>query len=347
MKLFVGLILSVLLSGCQSLTYYSQAVNGQVDIWSRQRDIEVVLADPETDPLLRARLESAVQARRFASDELGLPDNISYTRFVDLERDFVVWNVVAAPRYSVEPLNYCFPVVGCVSYRGYFDKQDAAAWAEQQRQSGLDVYMGGVSAYSTLGWFDDPLLNTMLSRSDAAIAALIFHELAHQKIFIKGDTRFNESFATAVEEIGLTVWAQTQDERENVMAYLERQKQRGAVFDLLLEARDRLRIAYEKNSELGDSRLAELKRVEFDRLRRQYAALRAAGEGTPGFDKFFESELNNASLALFGAYHGWVSAFKKVFDQSGGDWEVFYARVEDLAGLAKNQRDMQLERETK
>ena len=336
------LILTALLGGCQSIEYYSQAVGGQVDIWSRQRDIQVVLSDPDTDTRLRGRLESALDARRFASEQLGLPDNSSYTRYADLERDFVVWNVVAAPPYSVEPMKSCFPVVGCVAYKGYYDKADALAWAEQQRQTGMDVYVGGVSAYSTLGWFDDPLLNTMLLRSDAAIAALIFHELAHQRLFVKGDTRFNESFATAVEELGLQAWATTRGEPEQVKVYLAQREKYRAVVGLMLEARQKLAQIYTQNAEAGEGRLAELKQAEFDQLRRSYAELRERGGGTPGFDRFFDTGLNNASLALFGAYYGRVDAFEQIFKQSAGDWSEFYARVELLARLPQAERDVRL-----
>ncbi len=336
------LILTAVLGGCQSIEYYSQAMGGQVDIWSRQRDIEAVLSDPDTDPRLRGRLEAALQARRFASEQLGLPDNGSYTRYADLGRDYVVWNVVAAPRYSVEPIESCFPVVGCVGYRGYFDRARAEAWAEQQSEAGMDVYIGGVSAYSTLGWFDDPLLNTMLSRSEAAIAALIFHELAHQRIFIQGDTRFNESFATAVEEIGLQAWADSQGDQAAVQAYLLKRGRQSAIIGLLLEARERLRVKYTGNAGFGESRLAGIKEAEFAGLRNHYAMLREAGQGTPGFDRFFETDLNNASLALFGAYHGWVASFEQIFEQSSGDWFEFFSRVEDMARLSSEERNKRL-----
>jgi predicted aminopeptidase len=218
-KAVMMLILSVLLGGCQSIGYYSQVVSGQIGIWLNQRDIEAVLTDPSVDAQTKARLQAASQARDFASRVLKLPKNDSYSRYVDLGRDYVVWNVVVTPRYSVDALQSCFPVAGCVSYRGYYKKQAALDYAQQQTQAGQDTYVGGVSAYSTLGWFDDPLLSSMLARSDAAIAGLVFHELAHQRVYIKNDTRFNESFATAVEQIGLRQWAAGQGSNQALENY--------------------------------------------------------------------------------------------------------------------------------
>lgn len=341
-KLSMALILAVLSGGCQSIQYYGQAVGGQIDIWLDQRDIEKVLADPHTDRQTRARLRLALQARKFASSQLQLPDNASYSSYVDLGRDFVVWNVVATGPYSVEPHKSCFPVVGCLSYRGYYQKEDALAYGEQLKQDGLDVFIGGVSAYSTLGWFSDPLLSSMFVDSDTEIAALIFHELAHQRVYIKDDTRFNESFATAVEQLGLEQWLATRHMDASLVDYLQERERRAAVIALILSAREQMRRVYAENADRGDEVLEGIKREQFEQLRQRYAMLRNEGGGTAGFDRFFAGRLNNASLALFGEYHGWVGAFKQLFENSDRDWEAFYQEVENLSRSDMAERELRL-----
>jgi predicted aminopeptidase len=334
----MGLILSVLLIGCQSIAYYSQAVGGQTDIWLKQRDIEAVLADPDIDSTIKTRLQTAQQARAFASNVLKLPENRSYSRYANLGRDYVAWNVVATPRYSVDAVKSCFPIIGCVSYRGYYQKEAALKHARSKKQAGLDVYVGGVTAYSTLGWFDDPLINTMFTRSEVATVGLIFHELAHQQVFIKGDTKFNESFATAVEQLGLRQWAADKEASNVPDEYFANKQKRKMIVNLVLNAREQMREAYQDNQSAGEDRLAMVKREQFDKLKDQYAALKQVGKGTPGFDRFFASELNNASLALFGEYHGWVAAFERLFEISGEDWEVFYKAVGMLSQQPEVQR---------
>lgn len=342
-KLCIALILSALLSGCQSIEYYSQAVAGQSSIWMHQRDIEVVLSDPSVDFQTKAQLQTALGAREFASRVLKLPDNGSYSQYVDLGRDYVIWNVVATPRYSVDAIESCFPVVGCVSYRGYYKKEAALEYAQQQKRAGLDVYVGGVSAYSTLGWFDDPMLSSMLLRSEAAIAGLIFHELAHQVVYIKDDTRFNESFATAVELIGLRQWGAAQSSNRELEDYFAQKQKRSDVVSLVLEFREQLRVAYLANALASEDSLATVKHEQFKTLKSRYAELKQAGGGTPGFDRFFASDLNNASLALFGEYHGWVEAFERLFEDSERDWEAFYAAVETLSRMPEAERRQALQ----
>jgi len=341
--LSVALILSVLLNGCQTIGYYSQAVGGHSAIMFHQRDIDAVLADPEVDEPTKAKLRQLLEVREYASAELKLPRNKSYARYVDTGRKYVVWNVVATPRYSVEPVKSCFPVVGCVSYRGYYDKQAAIDQAKKLKQQNLDVYVGGVGAYSTLGWFDDPLLNTMLSRSRADLTALVFHELAHQQVFIKGDTRFNESFATAVAELGLNQWALSQGETRLLTEYRMEKERRAAVVKLILAARESMQAAYQAAETDDEKRLAEIKVVQFQALKAGYQRLKAEGGGTPGFDRFFESDLNHASLALFGEYHGWVGAFKQLFVAQGRNWAEFYRAVKQLSVLPEQERTARLQ----
>ena len=190
--------IALALAGCAQLQYYFQAAQGQYALWSDARPIEDWLGDPATDPVLKARLEKALLIRRFAVRQLGLPDNASYKNYAALSRPFVLWNVVATPELSLRPIQWCFPIAGCVSYRGYYSKQDALAYAAELRAEGDDVQVGGVPAYSTLGWFSDPLLSTFINYSDAELARMVFHELAHQVVYVPGDSQFNEAFATSV-----------------------------------------------------------------------------------------------------------------------------------------------------
>jgi len=340
--LSVGLILSVLLAGCQTIGYYSQAVGGHTAIWLGQRDIAEVLADPTVDEAVKQQLRQLQQVREFASAELMLPRNDSYSRYVDTGREYVVWNVVATPRYSVEPVKSCFPVVGCVSYRGYYDREEAIGQAKKLKAEGLDVFVGGVGAYSTLGWFDDPLLNTMLSSSRADTTALVFHELAHQQIFLKGDTKFNESFATAVAEMGLNQWAREQGESKLLTEYRLQKARRAEAVALVLRSREVMQQAYLTAGPDDERLLAEIKSQQFKQMKAAYEGLKAEGRGTLGFDGFFAADLNHASLALFGEYHGWVGAFKRLFEQHDRDWRAFYEVVEDLSKLDKPEREARL-----
>ena len=342
-KLAWVLIIAALLGGCQSISYYSQAIGGQVNIWSKQRDISQVLEDPQLDTQTRERLRLALRARRFASRNLLLPDNESYSQYVKLERDYVVWNVVVTPRYSIEPLESCFPVVGCLSYRGYYSREDALKYARGQKQEGRDAWVGGVTAYSTLGWFDDPLLSTMLGRSDAELVGLIFHELAHQKIYLPDDTRFNESFATAVEGLGLRRWAMQRQADIDLDLYFDNKRKRQEIISLVLDARESMQNAYAEHAGAEEQKLAAIKQEQFSLLKQRYAKLRDEGGGLPGYDRFFSGELNNASLALFAEYHGWVRAFERLFEQHGADWESFYAGVEQLSRLPRAERDARLD----
>ena len=196
-----------LLASCSTLNYYSQAAQGQLELLADARPIDDWLADPATNTSLRHRLEAARQIRRFAVQQMGLPDNDSYKNYAALKRQYVLWNVVATPELSLKPLQWCFPVAGCVNYRGYYSKEDAQAYAQELRAGGHDVQVGGVPAYSTLGWFNDPLISTFINYPDAELARLIFHELAHQVVYVAGDSQFNESFASAVEEAGVELRA--------------------------------------------------------------------------------------------------------------------------------------------
>lgn len=320
------------LEGC----YYVQAAQGQFELLQRRRPIEEVIGDTSLPDALRQRLGMVAEARQFAVDELLLPDNDSYQSYADLERDYVVWNVVAAPEFSLEPRQWCYPVAGCVAYRGYFSEADARKLAEDLTAQGFDVLVGGVAAYSTLGRFADPVLNTMLRWDDAELVESLFHELAHQKLYVKGDTAFNESFATAVAEAGLYRWLSSRDEAEKLKEHNDRRRDRAAVLDRVAAARLQLQELYASGRD-GESMRAAKRQIFAELagdLRRHDANLNGAPEVT----------LNNARIALLGLYEGRVAAFKAVLDACAGDLECFYARAADLADLDSDSRAAELER---
>ena len=327
MKLrLVGLALAAaLVVGCESLAYYTQAVGGHLRVLARARPLDELLADPSTDAALKQRLETARRIREFASRELGLPDNESYASYADLNRPYVVWNVFAAPEFSVEPKKECFPFTGCVSYRGFYSEEQARRHAEKLREQGFDVHVGGVPAYSTLGWSNDPLLSTFIRYPDAQLARLVFHELAHQVVYAKDDTTFNESFAVAVEEEGVRRWLEAEGRTAELAAFRATQERRREFAERVSQTRERLAAVYAMS--LSREQLAEHKRGEWARLRAAYPGLPA--------------EPNNAFLASIAVYTELVPAFQRVLAESGS-LEAFYKRVKQLAKSERSQRATQL-----
>ena len=255
----------VLVVGCQSLSYYTQAIGGHLKVMAHARPVEDWLADPATDAQLRQRLETARRIRAFASKELGLPDNGSYLAYAELNRPAVVWNVFAAPVFSVEPKAECFPFTGCVSYRGFYAEADARRHADKLRADGYDVHVGGVPAYSTLGWFDDPLLSTFIRYPDAQLARLVFHELSHQLVYAKGDTTFNESFAVTVEEEGVRRWLQAEGRSGELDAFRATQARQREFARRVSQTRERLALVYGTSE--SREHMLEQKRGEWQRLR--------------------------------------------------------------------------------
>jgi predicted aminopeptidase len=327
--------------GCATFSYYGQAVRGHLDVMHRAQPIEARLADGTAPPELRAKLARVLEIREFASRELGLPDNGSYRAYADLGRPYVVWNVFAAPEFSVEPRPSCFPIVGCVSYRGYYGQSDADAFAAGLRAEGYDVFVYGVPAYSTLGWFDDPVLNTFVRYPDAELARLVFHELAHQLVYVKGDTMFNESFAVAVEEEGVKRWlARHGDERERA-AYAAQGERRAEFVRLVLAYRARLEALYREPLPAEAKRAAKARL--FAALEADYHALKAARwGGWAGYDRWFERGVNNAQIASVATYEELVPAFRALLAREGGDMARFYAEVKVLANLDKPAREAAL-----
>lgn len=321
------------LTGC----YLMQAAGGQMAISAKREPIAGVLADSGTPPDLRSRLEYVAAARDFASRELGLPDNDSYRSYADLGRPFVIWNVFATPEFSVDPRRWCFPIAGCVVYRGYFNEEAAQRYARKLRRRGDDVAVGGVAAYSTLGHFKDPVLSTMLGWSDAQLAATLFHELAHQVVYVPGDSEFNESFATVVEEAGLERWLAARQRMQDLAVWQEQRERQSQFIALLLGARDKLRALYQ--SALLDDEKRSRKQYEFGELKLEYAQLRQhQWHGYAGYDRWFDRTLTNAHLVSAATYYGCVPGLRRVLSEAGGDLPRFYDAVKGLARMDKDAR---------
>jgi predicted aminopeptidase len=325
-------------SGC-ALPYYMQAIGGQVSLMRQRVPIEEVLADPAFDETTRERLGFVTALRAFAVDELGLPQNDSYTSYVDLGRDYVVWNVVAAPEFSVDPVTWCFPVAGCVSYRGYFQQQKAEAFADKLSDDGLDTFTGGSTAYSTLGHFDDPVLSTMLVQSDVSIAATLFHELAHQQVYVRDDTELSESFATAVEQYGVERWLESRGRAADLEQYRARLGRQRDFAELVSVQRQRLTEIFTADTDA--ERLRREKAASFEQMRSEYQRLRSAWGNVGDYDYWFARELNNASLAAVTSYQRWVPGLKSELGRLGPD--AFYAAIETLAGQDAEERSAILE----
>ena len=324
-----------LLASCSTLNYYSQAAQGQLELLADARPIDDWLADPATNTSLRHRLETARQIRRFAVQQMGLPDNGSYTNYANVKRKYVLWNVVATPELSLKPLQWCFPVAGCVNYRGYYSKADADAYARQLRAQGRDVEVGGVSAYSTLGWFRDPLISTFIHYPDAELARLIFHELAHQVTYVPGDSRFNESFASAVEEAGVELWLERFGNPAMREAYERYTVRRKDFLALLLKYRRELERTYAAIAPDEDKRVAKARL--FLALKDEYQVLTANWGGYAGYDRFFEEPLSNAHLASIATYNDYVPAFRAML-RGEKNFGAFYRKVNQLAKLEKAER---------
>jgi predicted aminopeptidase len=337
--------LAALLTGCETAGYYAQAAGGHLALMASRQPIDELLTVPAGEqPAARADvLRTVLEIREFATAELGLPDNGSYRSTTPPQGDAVVWSVVATPRYSLEPRRWCFPVAGCTSYRGYFDRAAADGYARGLAREGLDVTVDPVPAYSTLGWFDDPLPGNVLRWPDYEIATLVFHELAHQRLYVKGDSPFNEAFATAVADAGVGRWLARRGDAAATAGWRGARQRQAQFLGLLLGARERLLAGYEGAG--SDEVRESLKRDTFAALREDYARLTASWEApSPGYDAWMARPLNNARLAAVATYRRWLPAFDHLMHCAGGDFERFYAACEALAVLDATRREAELER---
>ena len=326
-------VLSYVVAGC----YLMQSAEGQLQLMSKRQPISRVIAAPSTPPALRTQLESVASIREFASKELGLPDNGSYRSYADVGRPYVVWNVVAAPEFSVDPKEWCYPIVGCVAYRGYFVEARARKFAAEQRKRGLDVAVGGTSAYSTLGHFDDPILNTMVGWDDVELASIVFHELTHQLLYVPNDASFNEALATTVEEEGVKRWLESQGRDKDLAQHRLEQQRYLKVVELLGATRGQLRVIYASGQ--GVEEMRSEKRRAFADLRSEFAALRDSWGGHAPYEGWFEQDINNAHLATVATYFVCVPGFERELAALKGDLPAFYRRVRRLAKMPQKARD--------
>jgi predicted aminopeptidase len=329
------LLLALALTGCGTIAYVGHAAHGQFSLLAASRPIDELRADPATPAPTRARLEFTQSARDFASRALALPDNGSYRRVAMIDRPYVAWNVVAAPPLALAPRTWCFPVSGCVAYRGYFSPERARRFAKRLRKDGDDVFIGGVMAYSTLGWFDDPLPSPVLSRDDGDLAGLLFHELAHQVVYVKGDSTFNESFATLVEREGVRRWfARQPDGAARYARWMADEERSRAIRQLLLATRERLRAVYAGDGNDADKRAAKARLLE--EARAEYRSRFADDHGRHA--GWFGDRLNNALLAAIGLYDEHVPAFQQLLREENNDLPRFYAAARRLAALPRDAR---------
>jgi len=340
-RLLLGLILCSLLTGCGSLLYYDHLIAGQSQLMQQRRPLTQVNADPATSDALRQRLTQIQNIRAFASQPLNLPDNGSYRSYADLGRSYAVYNVFAAPELSLEPHRWCYPLIGCAAYRGYFDRALAEQEAQRLQQAGFDVYIANVPAYSTLGWLDDPLLNTFIDWPIGLVAELIFHELAHQRLYIENDTAFNEAFASAVGQLGAQRWL-SQQAPDKLNDYLSLQRYRNDFLELLFSLRQQLTALYASECDPAAKRRA--KQALFTATRQRYESLKSEHwQGFSAYDRWFAGDLSNAKLVPIKAYYTNVPAFLNLFASSGENFERFYHQVEQLAALPPLERGQRLQ----
>src|SRR5712692_5225612 len=332
---------SLLLCGCESVAYYRQAIYGQYQILARRQPMDVLLADPATPVSLREKLQAVLEIRQFAEEQLKLPANGHYLRYADLHRRYVVWNVHAAPEFSLQPKTWWYPVVGRLEYRGYFSETAGRRYAANLERKGFDAYVEGVEAYSTLGWFRDPVLNTFIEREKPELAEILFHELAHQRVFAPGDTDFNEAFATAVAEEGVVRWLRAVGDAVASGNYQVSLQRNAQFVRLIMATRGALEAVYGADRSGGGSSSKNLSDPErsfkrsqkadtIERLRQDYERLKGQWDGYAGYDHWFAHPLNNAQLNTVATYYHWVPAFHRILERAGGDLEQFYKEVKGL-----------------
>jgi len=327
-------------SACTSFGYYMDLMSGHSELLDQQKPISEILANKETESKLRQLLETSQKIRDFASNELYLPENNSYRTYADIKRPYAVWNVVAAKEFSIEPKKWCFLFVGCLSYRGYFSKEDASMYANELKKKGYDVYVAGAKAYSTLGWFDDPLLNTMMYKSEARRAGIIFHELAHQVVYIDDDSAFNEAFATTVEQEGIRRWMMEKGKNKQYEQYQINKKRDVQLNALLRETRKKLKQLY--ITKISEKEKRQGKIIIFSLMQKNYQRLKKSWDGYNIYDKWMSQELNNAHLVLIATYHDLVPAFKAMLKKENNNLKKFYVAVEQFGQIDREKRKNQL-----
>lgn len=323
----------VLTSACNTLSYYSQAIGGHLSLMARSESVEKVLSDPETSIELRQRLLLVTDILEFAALEMRLPNHGSYQRYVKVAGRYVVWNVVATPPYSVEARRWCYPIAGCVTYRGYYAEEDARQYAKILENQGLDIAVAGASAYSTLGWLDDPLFSSMMYKDEARLVEVIIHELAHQRLYIAGDTVFNESFASVVAREGVRRWFEQKQLTVEYEKFIQGQGMDRALNRLLMDGREQLQAVYASTA--SDEVKASEKLRIFADMQHHYLRLKSSGKVDGRFDNWMKGPLNNAHLALVAAYHQLEPELEALINHESGNMESFYQAAERFVDKKK------------
>ena len=349
------LVVVICVSGCHTLGFYGQALKGQYQIFAHQEPIDRLAAEPSTPALLKQRFALLADLRGFAHDELKLPTDSHYRKYVDVHRPFVVWNVEAASEFSMEPKTWWYPFLGSLEYRGYFSKSGATNYGDSLRAKGYDVSVGGVGAYSTLGWFKDPVLNTFIFENDADLAEIIFHELAHQRLFARGDTDFNEAFATTVGQEGSRRWLKARNNDPGLTEYLAHLHHSDDFVHLVMATRTRLQALYQDRvmpdgkikaatakPALGAEELRRQKQAIIDGMVAELRGLKKQWVNCSDYDGWLKHPINNAHLNSVAAYYDLVPAFEELLTQNGGNMEQFYRAAEQLAHKPKTERQEQL-----
>jgi len=345
------LLVLVGLSGCKTLSFYRQAIKGQYQLFAHQEPIKKLLASPDTPARLKQQLQIVQSLRAFADSDLRLPVDNHYLKYVDVHRRYVVWNVEAAPEFSMEPKSWWYPVVGSLEYRGYFSEKGARDYGETLRKKDQDVYIGGTTAYSTLGWFKDPVLNTFVFEPEADLAETIFHELGHQRVFAHGDTDFNEAFATSVGQEGARRWLRAKGQKAAYDKYLTEIHRNTQFVQLITNARERLETLYgdekteagkvkatKKKRDVAPEQLREEKQRIFERLQHEYVELKKEWGGESDYDDWFAHQVNNAQLNSVAAYYDLVPGFERLLKINGDDLEKFYQAADRLAKMPRKER---------
>ncbi len=338
------LVLATTFSGCDTTRYYAQAIQGQLSLISKRKPIHKLLMAPHIPPGLKARFKTIREIRDFAQNQLHLTVDGNYRDYVELNRPYVVWAVYAAPEFSLAPHTWCYPLVGCLSYRSYFSEDRADRYAVGLRDEGYDAYVQGIAAYSTLGWFDDPILSSFVDYSDTDLAALIFHELAHGLLYVSGDTTFNESFATAVEQEGIRRWMLTRQTPEAYGNYMKRHGRYQQFVGLIMQYRKKLATLYKRSLSPKDMR--PIKAMIIERLRKAYQKRKKEWDGYAGYDNWFNRPVNNAQINTVSTYHALVPGFLNLLQTTGGNLEHFYQRCKQLAQEPLKARHRHLQKQS-
>jgi len=339
-RLVFCILVSIILTGCESMQYYGHIINGHAKILNSRQSIKQLIADPQTATELKGKLKLILEIREFAENELFLPVNHHYRTYTELNRPYVTWNVYAAPEFSLTAKTWSYPVIGRAAYRGYYVRSPALSYAERLKKNGYDVYVGGATAYSTLGWFEDSVFSTFIQHDASQVAALIFHELAHQVLYVRGDTTFNESFASTVEQVGLQRWMIYSNNPKGLQKYLAHRKRHRQFVDLVKRYRFELDSLYREDIPQMEKR--HQKESIFRRLRTEYEHIKLNWDANSAYEAWFNTSLNNAKLMSVAAYNDLVPEFLRLLQTNNNDLRQFYTACRQLAKLPQVERDRRL-----